>query len=157
MMRSMTRRLRRLLDAMPVKRLQEHGDFLSGFAAADPRHRELVDELARRIGSRALVRLLPTVAPTAVPALPSDLRAASLEALRATLSVAMAGWICDSGAPLPSDAQHSLRFDGPACLVVTECGDLMLCREVVFIEVTSGSATAAIPASEALAGAGDDD
>jgi hypothetical protein len=116
-MRSMRARLNRLLGTSLAQTASEHDAFLSGFMKAAPRHRELVDELARRVGSRALLRLLPTTPPTAVPALPTDLRTASLDDLRAALAVALASWASTVRVPMPTDSLTTVTFTGEPSII----------------------------------------
>ena len=140
-LRSMRQKLSRLVESAPaLLRAREHAEFLERFEAADARNRGLVRELERRLRTRELARMLPRVAPAVAPELPTDLREATVDDLRAGLSVAMAGWVCDSGAGLPSDAQQSLRFDdGPTAMTADARGVLWLIRTVVFTIVEAPS------------------
>jgi len=150
--RSMRARLNRLLGTALLRSTREHDAFLSGFMKASPRHRELVDELARRIGSRALDRLLPAVAPTAAPELPSDLAMASTADLRAALAIALPAWSCDSAVPLPAGTGTTVTFTSPACLISRPGGGLWFVREVTF-HVVDGYTD---PAAESDDGADDE-
>lgn len=134
--RSALTRLKRLVESTPVlTRLGEHAEFLETFVTAHPWHKQLVDELAKRTGTRALAELLPRTAPDRPEKVPTAFGEVDTEALRGLLAIALGGWWLDRGARLPAGTLQTAVFDRPACVTVTPAGDLVLCREVRFVLV----------------------